>query len=97
MADDLWLEWEGRGLEDAVAWCPGVVSDRAVILKEVRRLGFDVRNEDALVVEHHCVGSVDEDDIPDVCDIFGATVAQSAERSFVDRDSIFWATFVFLT
>jgi hypothetical protein len=88
-------EWDGRGYEDAIAWTLGFSVDKTVILKEVRRLGFDIRSVDDIKVVHGHVGSVDGDDIPDVCDSFGRTISPSAEREQVDPESILWATFVF--
>ena len=91
-----WDEWNGRGEEDAVAWTLGFSVDKTKIIKEVRKLGIDVWSVDHIRVKHVCVGSVDGDDIPDVCDIFGRTLAPSAERDTVDPESILWATLVYV-
>lgn len=83
-----WSEWDGRGHDDAVAWTFGWLDDENEAVKEVRRLGVQVRE-----VELHLgwVGFVDEDEIPDACTEDGETL--DTEGLFVASDSILKVTF----
>jgi hypothetical protein len=85
-----WSEWDGRGHTDALGWVTGWETDAEVAKRELRRLGFDVRE---VILLHSWSGYVDGDDIPDACTVDGETL--EIDGLYVDADTIIKTTFAF--
>jgi hypothetical protein len=90
-AQPFWSEWDGRGHEDAVAVRVGWYEDYDEAIRDIRRLGVNVRELDLM---HGWFGHVDEDVIPDACTELGECLAEP--DTYVDPESMVKATFAFV-